>query len=311
MHQRQDDCKSARSEYAQALKAATGPLADPSPLVAAEEGIAQCDMDASNFQSAQLGFQRALARQVAATGENHPRVAEILNELGSLEYLRGDRAGATGYFRRTLNIDRVILGDRHPDVTVTTNNLARMLLEQRRFEEARALLQQSLNARAAEVSDTDGIMSFVFSNLALAEMGLRQYAAAQPHFDQALHVAILTKHRAHGPILTDLADLECRTGKFTDGLARLDEAQPIVAKRYPDDPWRLAHLDNVRAGCLTGLKRYADAAALISSSMPVLLPKWPPDTLYGYDALQRTMQLYSLSGDATRLAQYRKLAEKK
>ncbi len=134
--------------------------------------------------------------------------------------------------------------------------------------------------------------------------------AAEPLFQKGLQNAIANKHRLHGPILTDLADLECRTGRYDQGLTRLNEARPIVAARYPDDPWRVAHVDNVRAGCLTGLKRYAEAEKLIESSDPIVLKKWRPDTLYGYDALQRTMRLYSLTGNTAKLAEYRKLAGK-
>ena len=117
-----------------------------------------------------------------------------------------------------------------------------------------------------------------------------------------------TKSRLHGPILTDLADLECRSGRNEAGLARLGEARPIVAARYPDDPWRVAHVDEVRAGCLTHLKRYPEAEALFASSMPDLLPRWPADTLYGYDALQRAGQLYRITGNPEKLAQIRRLA---
>ena len=76
-------------------------------------------------------------------------------------------------------------------------------------------------------------------------------------------------------------------------------------------PWRLAHLENVRAGCLTRAKRYPEAEPLVASSMPVLLKKWPPDTLYGHDALQRSIQLYQATGSQAKLAHYRLLAENK
>src|SRR6185437_1225057 len=85
--------------------------------------------------------QSALARQLKAAGEMHPRTADLLNEIGSLKYLEGDRAAAGQYFERTLRIDRQVLGDAHPSVVLTSNNLARVLLEQRRFDEARALLE--------------------------------------------------------------------------------------------------------------------------------------------------------------------------
>jgi hypothetical protein len=183
-----------------------------------------------------------------------------------------------------------------------------MLLEERDFTEADRLLQESLATSAASVAEDSDAMTFRFANLALVRMGVGDLAGAEPLFHKALKAAVINKHRLHGPILTDLADLECRTGRYGEGLARLDEAQPIVAKRYPDDPWRLAHLDNVRAGCLTRARRYAEAEALMTASLPVLLPKWPADTLYGYDAQQRAIELYGLTGNAAKLAQYRQLS---
>ncbi len=306
---RQDKCTLARAAYGESLRvAARVKLPDPEAWIAAEEGVAQCDMDEGNFAAAERGFQRALDRQVTATGEMHPRTAELLNEMGSLEYFRGQRDSALVYFQRTLRIEKLVLGDKHPTVTITTNNVARILLEQRRFAEARALLEPSARAFSGQVLATEPNMTFVLSNLGLIEMEQGNYGAAQTDFDAALQAAIVNKHRLHGPILTDLADLECRTGHTAAGLARLATAQPIVAARYPDDAWRIAQLQNVQAGCLTREKRYREAEPLIAASMPVLLQKWPPDTLYGHDGLQRSMQLYQLTGNQAKLSQYRLLA---
>jgi tetratricopeptide (TPR) repeat protein len=310
VYRNQDKCDAARKAYGDALAAAERPAPlDVDGWIFAQEGIAQCDMDDGEFANAEGGFKRALERQLAASGESHPRAAEILSELGSVKYFEGDRRAAGNYYRRTLAIEKQILGEGHPDVTGTANNLARILLEQRRFAEARALLEPSARNFSQQVLETDPNMAFVLSNLALIEMGSGNYDAARTYFTRALSNATQNKHRLHGPILTDLADLECRTGGVDEGLARLDEARPIVAARYPDDGWRLAHLDNVRAGCLTHQKRYAEAEPLIAASMPVILKKWPADTLYGYDGLQRSIALYRLTGDQTRLAHYRLLAE--
>jgi serine/threonine-protein kinase len=306
---RQDNCARAREAYRESLRAsARAKAASPDGWIAAEEGLAQCDMDEGSFAAAETGFRRALERQIAATGELHPRVAELLNELGSLKYFEGDRASAAEYFERTLRIERKVLGDRHPTVTGASNNLARVLLEERRFADARSLLEPAAQAFSREVSASDPNMTFVLSNLALIEMEQGNYEAAQTDFDGALRTAILNKHRLHGPILTDLADLECRTGRADAGLTHLAQAQPIVLARYPDDAWRVAQLQNVQAGCLTREKRYREAEPLVAASMPVLLQKWPPDTLYGHDALQRSMQLYQLTGNQAKLSQYRLLA---
>jgi tetratricopeptide (TPR) repeat protein len=310
VYDRKDDAARARGYFAQALKLASAPaVADRSVQARALEGIAQEDLAEDRFEQAAAGFSQALRVQIAATGELHPRVSEVLNQLGSLEYMRGRRDAAADYFRRCLAIDRRVYGMRHSGIGPTLNNLGRVLLEQRHFDEAGRLLSESIDVRKAEVLDTSDPMAFAFSNLALTRMGVGDLKSAESLFDKGLRAAIINKHRLHGPILTDLADLECRTKRYALGLQRLDEARPIVAARYPDEPWRVAHVDNVRAGCLTGLRRYGEAAQLIESSLPLILAKWPPNTLYGHDALERTMRLYSLTDDPTKLAQYRRLAK--
>jgi hypothetical protein len=112
----------------------------------------------------------------------------------------------------------------------------------------------------------------------------------------------------HAPILVDIADLQCRTGRYDAGQETLESARPIMAQRYPDDPWRIALLDNVKAACLTGKQRFSEADALVETSVPVLLKRWPPASLYGYDALRRAIRLYQLMGDPVRAAKYRRIA---
>jgi tetratricopeptide (TPR) repeat protein len=304
-----DEPQRARDYFVQLLKLASRPSVNDAPMrIRALQGIADVDLDAGKFEPAAAGFTKALSEQLALTGELHPRVSELLNELGGLEYLRGNRDAAIAYYRRCLAIEQQIFTAGHPSTAGTQQNLARILLEERDFPGAGALLEEALAAVTANVEEGSDGMAFFLSNLALVRMGQGRVGEAEPLFHKALDAAVLNKSRLHGPILTDLADLECRSGRNEAGLARLAEARPIVAARYPDDPWRVAHVDEVRAGCLTHLKRYAEAEALVSSSMPVLLPHWPANTLYGYDALQRAGQLYRLTGDAEKLAHIRRLA---
>ena len=112
-------------------------------------------------------------------------------------------------------------------------------------------------------------------------------------------------------IITDLADLQCRTGRAQRGLEQLQEARPMMAERYPDDPWRVALVDSVHAGCLTQLGSYAAAAALIESSTPTILARWKPDSLYGYDSLQRAISLYERTGDQVQAGRYRGLRSRR
>ncbi|MCK7578767.1 MAG: hypothetical protein MZV65_25540 [Chromatiales bacterium] len=89
-------------------------------------------------------------------------------------------------------------------------------------------------------SETHEGQVFAWTNLALTNIGLGKFAVAEPLLQRALNAAIATQHRLEGPILTDLADLECRTQRAEEGLARLDSARPswLSAIRMNRGGWR-------------------------------------------------------------------------
>jgi tetratricopeptide (TPR) repeat protein len=262
---------------------------------------------AGDMRNAKAWYEQALTERIRISGEMHPETAESLNALGSIAYMSGDSRAAERYFLRTLVVSRKVLGPAHTNVAATMNNIGRLRLERREFTSARDILNGALTLFRAKRTEVHDETIFTLSNLGLAEFELGHNREAEALMLQALQAAVADKQRLHGPILGDLADLECRTGRSRAALARLDEARPIVAARYGDDPWRAAQIDNVRAGCLGQQRHYAAADALMQASLPVILKKWPPDTMYGHDALERAVRLYTASGDAARVVQYRAL----
>ncbi len=180
---------------------------------------------------------------------------DILNDLGAIAYLKGDTNTAEAYWSRLLEIDRRVLGPQHPELAVTLNNLGLLRLERRRFQEALPMLNEARTIQLSQRNADQDDLIFALNNLALVQFGLGNYKDAQPLFMEALTAALPTKHRLYAPILTILADLECRTKHYETGLARLAEARPIMSQRYPNDPWRTALVDNVIGGCLLGLNR--------------------------------------------------------
>ena len=267
-------------------------------------GLGMTAFYAGDMDAAQRWYDQALVERIRVSGEFHPATSESLNALGSIAYMRGDSRVAERYFLRSLAVDRKVLGPTHTSVAVTMNNIGRLRLERREFASAAGILDEAMTIFQAQRVEVHDEAIFALSNLGLAELGLGRSRQAEALITRALKAAIADQHRLRGPILTDLADLECRTGRYRAGLARLDEARPVVAARYPDDPWRTAHVDDVRAGCLAGVQRYAEADRLTQSSLPVLLKKWPAGTLYGHDALERAVRLYTASGAADKEGQY-------
>lgn len=272
------------------------------------EGLGMSSFYAGDMDAAQHWYDRALAARLQTSGETHPKVSETLTAMGSIAYMRGDSAQAEAFWLRSLAVDRRVLGPQHPDLAATLVNLGRLRVERREFQRAIEVLEQAVEIMASQHSETHDSLVFGCTNLALARMGIGDYAHAEPLLRKALRAAVQTKHRLEGPILTDLADLDCRVGRTPEGLAHLDAAEPLVVQRYADEPWRQAHLQNVRAGCYARSGRLEEAVRLVASSTPVVLEKWPAATFYGHDTLARAVSVYQSLGDERKAAEYRRMA---
>ena len=245
---------------------------------------------AANYPSARQYFEQALAIRIKRGGRLHPKVSDDLNQLGTVAYLAGDAKPAEDYWRRSLALDTQVLGDDHPELGATLNNLARVLIEQRKFAQAEPLLVRSAATNIRQRGALHPDLSFILPNLAIAEAGLGKLAQAEANFERGLVAANAHNHRNRGPILTDLASLRCRRGDYAGAAALLDQAIPLTRADYPDDPWRLAWVDNTRGDCLRRQGQTAKARQLLGASTATIATKWPAKSLYGAQARERLAQ---------------------
>lgn len=250
---------------------------------------------AGDLTKANKAIEEALAIRLRSQDRLHPEITEDLNQLGSIQYLLGNTAGAETYYRQVLQRDVTVFGARHPETAITQNNLARILLERRKFQEAQALLEQAIAITKAQRDQAASQFAFLFANLALARHGLGDLPGAEALFREALVTARATRHRNLAPILTDLADTLCDARRFAEAWPLLDEAGPIMAQTYESSPWRSAWVKQVRGKCLMASGAQATGASLIRESAEAMTDRWPADSLFGA-ATRANMRR---AGDAT------------
>lgn len=250
------------------------------------EALGLTDVFAGRLPQARAHVNRALAIRLKAQGPLHPKVSENLNTLATIAYLQRDSTASEAYLRRALDTDRAVLGAEHPDVATTQNNLARLMIERRAYRQALPLLEGAVAIVLRERNPRFDDLAFEFDNLGLARRGLGDLAGAQDAYLKALEAARHHGHRNLAPILTDLAELACTRGQSAAGLAYLTEAAPIMAKDYPDDPWRTAWLETVRAHCLLAAGDAPAAHRLVEAHRPTLTERWGPNTMYGARATE-------------------------
>lgn len=98
--------------------------------------------EAQDTSGAVILYRKALAKEEAAHGKNSAGVAVRLNSLAVLV----DPKEGIGMLERALAIDRLLLGERHPETSTTEANLAGLLLNTGRVEAALAQANAALAA---------------------------------------------------------------------------------------------------------------------------------------------------------------------
>lgn len=251
------------------------------------EALGNNALFAGNLEEARGYFQQSNAIVLTSEGNNSPSVSDNYDRLATIAYLLGDSRQAERLFRARITIDEKVLGPDHPDVALTLNNLGRILLERRAFAEALPLLERSARISLKEKGAMHDDMAFVLNNLGLAQQHSGQITSAEATLWQARTVAMARGSRMAGPASTDLIGLLCRKGGTGEARALLADAKKAVSAEYPDDPWRLALIDNVWAECLWRSGDRAEAVRLVQTSTPVILKRWKPTTMFGFDAMTR------------------------
>jgi tetratricopeptide (TPR) repeat protein len=231
-------------------------------------------------------IREALALRSRSQGLLSPGVGDNLNTLGRIAYMRHDLPTAERYFVGNLAVYRKVLGLDHPDSATIMNNLARVLLEQRRYDDAAPLLERAIEIGERERGEAIDYMAFAYSNLAIVRSHTGRLRDAEALFGKAIAIARKNKHPSLGPTLADLAQLKCSTGRTAEGLKLLDEAAPVTRADYPHASWS-AWVENVRGECLLRSGRMAEGKAAIAKSSPVIIKSWPAGTLFAVEAQRR------------------------
>jgi tetratricopeptide (TPR) repeat protein len=250
------------------------------------EALADNDVGAARYASARARVERALDIRLEAQGPSHPKVAEDLNALGAVAYLQRDPAAAESFYRRAMAADEAVIGADHPDAATTMNNLARLMIERRDYAEAEPLLRRAVAIILRERDETFDDLAFEFDNLALARRGLGDEAGAEPLLEKALRAARLHHHRNLAPILVDMADIACDRHDVPRGQDLLREAAPIMARDYPDDPWRTAWASAIEGHCRLAAGDTRAALQTLTAASAAIRARWPANSLYGARAAE-------------------------
>jgi len=211
---------------------------------------------------------RRVARIAEAAGESQLLLAARDNLAGVLREL-GDLDGAERLYAEVLEARRRGLGNRHPDVGYSLNNLGELYRSLGRYSEAEACFREALELwRGGAAAD----VATVTSNLALVHDAVGERDVALRLHRQVLALRRRALGRDHADLATTLrylGDLHRIAGELPRAERRLRTALRITAaasgEAHPDHAAVLSDL----AALLGEEGRYAEAGALFRRALEI------------------------------------------
>lgn len=214
-------------------------------------------------------------RNVAET----PEGAAAFANLGAIEQMQGDLAGARKWLGRALSIRQNLLEPSDPLIAETLSDLALADRAESRF-------------KTAATKDNRKIQLAVLKKSGVVRTNLGQVEAEQRHLKEAEQIsrqAVADLERAFGPRhpstaagYVNLAKVLRYRRRFEESAQALLHAQAVDRRAFAPDHPRIANDLSLQAALAFDRKKYAEAEKLFQQSLAILEHRFPaPQTDIG------------------------------
>ena len=209
---------------------------------------------------------------------------------------------AERYYNNCLEAVQSRLGENHPDVATSLNNLAGLYDSQGRYEEAEPLYLQALELRQRLLGENHPDVATSLNNLAGLYYSQGRYEEAEPLYLQALELRQRLLGENHPDVATslnNLAGLYYSQGRYEEAeplyLQALELYRRLLGENHPDVATSLNNL----AGLYDSQGRYEDAEPLYLQALELykrLLGENHPSVA---SSLNNLALLYNTQGNYT------------
>ncbi|MCX4239449.1 serine/threonine-protein kinase [Paraliomyxa miuraensis] len=211
-----------------------------------EAALGGLAMQRLELVDARKHYEKALAIERAALGDDHERVAMLLTYLGVVLEQQGRSEDAVASFEQAIEIHRRVLGPEHPQLTVLHNNYAVVLFGRQDWAGAQAQLEQALAIQRKVQGDHPGTALFI-GNLGSALILQGKIEEGRALMEEALAMNEKLLGPEHPDVALSLANLAevVATAGDLGGARRLNErALSIMEKLGGPDNERVAQISH-------------------------------------------------------------------
>jgi serine/threonine protein kinase/tetratricopeptide (TPR) repeat protein len=249
------------------------------PAVArAQSNVGRIMVDRGQFKVAIPILEQALRLQ-NAQGKVSSDLSSTLTELANCHFYLGDYAESDALNHRVLDMDRQLLGDRHPNVAEDYINLAAIQFEQGHFPEAEKYDRQALEIIQAWFGRDHPETSSILTILA-------RVLTAQGKLDEAvalLRESLTIQERAYGnahprvaSTVSELGKVALEQGKLNEAEADFNRAEAIWTKAYDGKHHYIANVLANLGGVYMERRQYTRAESYFRDALAMYALTLPP-----------------------------------
>ena len=231
-----------------------------------------------------LALGREIVQRVRTLhGDEHPRVAVALGNLGQVLQRAGRLDEAGEAHRQALAIDEATRGPDHPETSLSLNNLGAVHLQLGEHDKALPYLERALQIREAVFGPDSTQLLSALQNLGEAQRGIDRHEASVASFARVREIT----ERALGPdhprmalVWLDLGITAFEQGDYEAALSSYERALALrESVSGPDDPATAVARYNV-AEALERLDRYDEALEHHRQALETLETKLGAEHMY-------------------------------
>ncbi len=193
--------------------------------------------------------------------------------VGTFYYGQGFYALAENPYQRCLKATQELLGDRHPSVATSLNNLAELYCSQGRYEEAEVLHKQALTLRHELLGDRHPDVAQSLNNLAALYKSQGRYEEAEPLYQEAMQLRrelLGDRHPDVAQSINNLAGLYKSQGKYEEAEPLYKQALPLMQELLGDRHPNVATSLNNLAALYYSQRRYEEAELLYKQALSLM-----------------------------------------
>ena len=241
-------------------------------LIAPFKGLGRFYQGQGLYRDAEPWYEQCLTFTRDHLGDEHPDVANSLNNLALLYYRQGRYSEVEPLYQEALAMRKRLLGDEHSSVALSLNNLAGLYNSQGRYSEAEPLFQEALAMHKRLLGDEHSSVALSLSNLALLYNHQGRYSEAEPLFQEALAMRkrlLGDEHSSVANSLSNLAVLYYSQGRYSEAEPLYQEALAMYRRLLGDDHPNVALSLNNLAKLYYNQGRYSEAEPLFQEALAI------------------------------------------